>query len=452
MAETTASGDGRFTRDGHGLGHWLRELVGDDMGRRDRAAEVLGRMHLDFPDDPAELDKLDGTAHQEEYFAAIRRTLAGPDFDARAYVDRLIVFMRDAQALRMGLYERESARQNRVLDRLLGRLGPEPSPEGLGAVGPRLLRAMCAACDPKNTSEDLQGRLLNQQVTAAIVFGALGDQLLLVPDRLRDMLRDRHERYKAAEALARIGPAAVGFAPELLGLLDAVGESDRFDAPRALAAVIRDDPALIRTVVDRLPGPPGVARGAADTLGDLGPAARQVPGCVDALLVMTGHADRRWAAIAALGRVTTGTDVAVDRLLALSRDPEMWVRGVALTALGDVARQPWRVVPRLIEAFDDYEEQDPDWTHRSAHERVVDALRAFGADAAPAVPALTSRVRDPDGELDRGVVETLGAIGPAAGAALPVLRQLALDRRYTEDDLRNPLDPLAAALVRIGGG
>jgi HEAT repeat protein len=452
MADTAPSENARFVRDGHGLGHWLRELVCDDMDRRDRAADILGRMHLDIPDDPAELEGFDPVDRMEAFAAEVRRTLAAPGFDAPAYLAELIVFMRESHELWMALTERESRRQDRVLDRLLARLGPEPTPEGLEAIGPRLRRVICAGCDSNSPAVKMQERVLGQSCAAGTVFRALGDELLLVPDLLLEMLRHDRERYKAAAALVRIGPTGVGFAPELLRRLDASGDRYTFDASQALAAVIRDDPALIRAVVDRLGAEGwGVAWGAADTLGYLGPAARQVPGCVAALLAMTDHPDRRVAAIAALGHVTAGTDAAVDRLLALSHDPEMYVRGAALTALGHVGRQPERVVPRLIAAFDDYEEEDPDWTHRSAHERVTDALRAFGPAAAPAVPVLAARVRNPDGDLDRGVVEALGAIGPAAEAALPALRRVAEDLGYTDDQLRDQDDPLAAAIARVAG-
>lgn len=158
---------------------------------------------------------------------------------------------------------------------------------------------------------------------------------------------------------------------------------------------------------------------------------------------------QRAAAAAALGRVTSGTDVALDRLLQLSRDDDMWVRGLAITALGDVARQPERVVPRLIEALDDYDEFDPDWTYSSEHERVTEALKAFGHAAAPALSALVARIRNAEGEADREVIEILGRLGPIAREALPLLEELAREWGYEEDDFADDTDYLAAAIASI---
>jgi hypothetical protein len=446
--------EGRFTREGSGLDHWLWELVCDEMDRRDHAAQIVSSMHMEIPGDTnvtAETIR----SHFEAFNTAVRDTLDRPDFDTRAFLEALIVFMDAAQAHRMGLWKKEQARVDRVADKLVARLGRNPTPEELATFIVRMARVICTRCDEKNVSARTQERLLSQQVTALTVFGALGEQLLLLPHRLRAMLRDPHDQHRAAEALKRIGPPAIGFAEQLLAELDAGDGGRSFRFPDTLASVIRDDTDRVRQVVDRLDSITShVAEGAAYTLFHLGPRAAELnPQCVEELLKMSEQEDvaQRGAATAALGRVTRGTDAALDRLLELSRDDDMWVRGPAITALGDVAQQPERVVPRLIEAFDDYDEPDPDWSYRSDHERVTEALQEFGHAAAPAVSALAARIRNAEGEADQGVIETLGKLGPIAREALPGLEELARESEYDEDDLADDTDYLAVAPTSIRG-
>ncbi len=439
---------GRFVSDGKGLNHWLWELVCDDMDRRSGAAKVIIRMWEGGLLDPG----FDFERHLEEFGASVRQAVDAAGSDAAEFIEKLIDTMEAAHREGMRLWKEGQARVDRVTDRLLARLGPDPKPEDMAAIMPRLRRVAGSACDPKNANERAQQELSEQQIAAQFVFSALREQLLLKTGRVRALLRSENRWHSAAEALERIGPAANLFAGELLAQLDRSG-GRRYDfrMPKALAAVIRDDPARIREVVRRLEAnEPGVSAGAAQTLWYLGErAARLTPECVARLLAMTRREEVRGDAIQALGQVTRGTDVAVDRLLALSHDRDHWVKGAALTALGEIGRQPEKIVPRLIAAFDDYQEQDSDYQQSSEHERVVRALQAFGAAAAPAVPALIARVRRPGRELDWGVIETLGKLGAAARDALPVLEQIADTFGYTTDDLQNDTDFLAQAISRL---
>src|SRR5262249_42042076 len=151
---------------------------------------------------------------------------------------------------------------------------------------------------------------------------------------------------------------------------------------------------------------PEVAAGAAQTLHYLGErAAELVPESIDALLALADRRDWARSCIWAVGTVARGTDVAIDRLLLLSRDRDNLVQGAALAALGKIGRQPEKLVPRLIESFDDYQEQDPDSFGYSEHELAVRGLQQFGPAAAPAVPTLIHHIhRSDDNELDQGVI------------------------------------------------
>jgi hypothetical protein len=453
--ESTTSTRKGFTYRRHGIDHWLWELVSDDIDRRDRAVAALNRLQSQALEEAIESTDEPG-AYFEPFNAAVRAAVSAPGFRTAEFVTALADLLEAAQAARMGAWRRENARTDRVTDRLMKRLGDHPTPEALESVAPRLRKVLCSFNDPKNGDARLQDRLLTQQISAGFVFAALNEELLLAPDALRRMLRSKDERHQAVHALERIGPpAAPHFADDLMADLDACREEHYFDAARALASLVRDAPSAVRAVAERLHVPQqAVVAAAAATLASLGDkAVAYAPECVGRLIALARDGARptpRYAAIAALGHVTRGRDDAVETLLALSRDPDMWTRGGALMALGEVGRQPEVVIPRLIEAFDDYQEQDPDLTYSSRHERVTGALKAFGPAAAPAIPALLARLRPAADEgiaYDRGVVEALVAIGPAArDAALPALEALADALEYGPDELDDETDELARAL------
>jgi hypothetical protein len=342
------------------------------------------------------------------------------------------------------LVREQSEHWDRVFDEEVARLGEEKGRKAWAKM-------LGSSVNQPNTNEQMQEQLLHQSVTAAMVFAVLDEELLVAPDRLLALLRDRHHQYLAAEALGRIGPPARSFAEELLHQL----ESNRERAmAEGLATIIRDDAAMIRLLVDRLRAEGAeVAAGAADTLHYLGQrAAELVPQCVDALLAMANRQDWACSSIEAVGSVAGGTDIAVDRLLDLSRVPNIQIKGPALTALGEIARQPDRVVPRLIEAFHDYQEEDPDYLYNSEHERVVRALQNFGPAAAPATPTLIKHIyRSDDNELDQGVIGTLSKIGPAAREALPALEELLKGSVVEEVNPQDTSDFIVETISRIRG-
>ena len=187
-----------------------------------------------------------------------------------------------------------------------------------------------------------------------------------------------------------------------------------FDAPDALAAVVRDNSEQIRQLVDRLEArEPAVAEGRRNAL-----FARSPGGRGGSRLHRPALGDRHPRRLArslgghhALGRRQKGRTSPWTRCSPIHQSRSQ-SSGAALTALGDIARQPDKVVPRLIEAFEDYQEEDSEWLYYSQHERGPRAT-SFGEAAIPAIPALVARVRRED-ELDKGVIETLRKLGPAA--------------------------------------
>jgi len=87
-----------------------------------------------------------------------------------------------------------------------------------------------------------------------------------------------------------------------------------------------------------------------------------------------------------------------------------------------VDRLPWGLADKLS-GLSGRHREEARW-NRLAYTATI--MRALGSNAAPAVPGIIKLLKDP--EIDPGAVETcvdiLGAIGPKANAAIPVLREL----------------------------
>ena len=64
-----------------------------------------------------------------------------------------------------------------------------------------------------------------------------------------------------------------------------------------------------------------------------------------------------------------------------SYDEVMHFRGAAIDTLQFFTSFPNRVIPVLLEAFDSFQEYDPDFMHNGEHERVCMVLEEFGRTA-----------------------------------------------------------------------
>ena len=286
-------------------------------------------------------------------------------------------------------------------------------------------------------------------VMAAMIFNAIDEVLLVDRPGLRAMLGHKVLFRDATRALARIGPPAVDFAGSFLDQLDAQDAQFYYEGAPALGSIARDDPAVIDGLLRRLrSGPDAVQNGAAIALGHAGPPlAGRLEVALDFLLGATGKPALVLAATPALASVGRDRDDALRRVLELAaprpprwraeesypghRDDEvMYERGVAIDALRHFRRFAGRVVPVLVDAFDTFEEYDPDWSDHGEHGRVCWAFEEFGPDAVPVVPRLVRYLDDwqarpvDDRQYPKDVFELLAAIGPPATAALPVLERL----------------------------
>jgi hypothetical protein len=472
--------DFSFEREGRPLADWLLDLVSEEAPARLRAGEALQAMMYGVPSvhtDWADIDwgpsRADIAEQGERFQVAVRTAAGSPGFPTADFVRRLIAY-------RIAVKEDWHRRVDKVCQanktssvyeqRLLQRIETaREGPERVEAFR-RYLRLICAslARDCKRDQAVYEGA---ESVTcaglmAAAVFRALDEALLTDRPSLRTMLDDTELFGHAADALARIGPPAVDFAGFFLDRLDAQKRSRWFDGAQALGSIGRNDPAVIDALLSRLrSGPECAQSAAAETLGHVGPPlAGRLEIALDLLLGASHSPALVHAATPALASVGRDRPEALRRVLELTAArPPRWrtdpsfpdypcdevriERGVAIAALAYFRSFADQVVPALVDAFDSFAEYDPDMTYQGEHERVCDALRTFGPDAAPAVPRLVLYLdewqRRPESEREwpKDVLVLLAAIGPAAAAALPTLKRLRTTQAEAGEPPSDTLDP-----------
>ena len=200
-----------------------------------------------------------------------------------------------------------------------------------------------------------------------------------------------------------------------------------------------DNLVLARTGADVWPGEGGIDPAAEAILAMAELSAAELAAQLPALTSALGAADPqvRRAALQVLierGRLQT---VPVQRFGDLLSDPDSEVRGLAAVALRDLGSAGEPVMQDLIAAL-----SDPDENVRIA---AADAIATKGPTAIVAIPALirACQVEGEEVHVQRSLVSALGAIGPPAREALPVLRELALIPRVSW--------PAEAAILRIEG-
>jgi HEAT repeat protein len=126
-------------------------------------------------------------------------------------------------------------------------------------------------------------------------------------------------------------------------------------------------------------------------------------------------ADARRAAAKALADAGGDARAAVPALVAALKDKDLYVRRFAAQALGQVGASPGDAVTALKAALND--------PHREVQEAAAASLAKMGPAAAAALAAV-AREADREPEVRRRAVESLGALGRDARAALPVLVQV----------------------------
>lgn len=245
--------------------------------------------------------------------------------------------------------------------------------------------------------------------TAVWAFKVLGPAARPAVPALIKLVSDRDAgvRLTAVECLASLGPAASEAVPVLVGSLSATNRGRRDD--------------------------PGLRSAAAYALGEIGPAAHAALARLAsttndlnaqvALLKIKGESFQplierledasdpgKWIrTVHLVANLGTNAEPAIPFILAALRQPtNNAIRADAIAALGRIHRRPEVCVPAIIPYLDP--------TNRNLCRPSILALRAFGAAAQPAVPALIHCLRDSDRWVRTEATNALRQIAPEAAA------------------------------------
>ncbi len=327
-----------------------KQLTVSEVPARRDAAYQLGKMGAAAkPAVPALIKALQDQDKQVWFFALGALTELGPD--AREALPALI---EDLSRKSRGGRDRERNQRMVRTAYALSRLGPEAIPPLIATLG----------------SDDSAAR-----AGAARALGGMGPQAgAAIPALLANFNHGEvFVRQEAIDALALIGPAALGPVTEALGWNEPLQRT---------SAVL--------------------------TLAQLGSAAKNAESALTEMLAKETDADVRMAALTALARVSTDPAKAVPLLVAAAKDDNAAVRHAAINAL--CGSRPLRrpaVAPLAALLKDD---------NAAVRQRAAQALGRLGPDAVEALPALLAATRAAEG--DPAFADPLAQIGPAALPAL----------------------------------
>jgi uncharacterized protein (TIGR03067 family) len=245
------------------------------------------------------------------------------------------------------------------------------------------------------------------------------------------------DRYRAAEALGTLGPAAGSAVPALIDALSDQEALVRSAAAQALGKIGAGAKAAVPDVVRALKdGQPLVRAAAAEALGKIEQVSRALP----SLLVALRDQDLsvRLAAETALATVSPGSKDDVGSLLVVMKEPDASTRQLAVSALLRISPSAKDAIPTLIEALKD--------SAQPARASVATALVRIAPGAKEAVPSLIDCLKKGDGALQSAAFEALYRIGPEGKDAVLALTPLL---RHEDTQVRT----FAATLLgKIGSG
>ena len=263
--------------------------------------------------------------------------------------------------------------------------------------------------------------------------------------QLVEALKDQEDFVceAAADALGRMGPAAVKALPQLVEALkeeeilrksaaDALGEM----GPAAVEAL----PQLVEALKDDKEEM--VREAAADALGKMGQAAVEaLPQLVEALK------DDKEERVRAAAAGALAVEALPQLVEALKDDKEEMVREAAAHALGKMGPAAVEALPQLaVEALPQLVEALKDDKEKLVRRMAAAALAEMGPAAVEALPQLVEALKDDKEEMVRkSAADALGEIGPAAVEALPQLVEALKDDK--EEMVR---EAAACALGKIG--
>jgi HEAT repeat protein len=243
--------------------------------------------------------------------------------------------------------------------------------------------------------------LLTSRATERSAIGSLTGQL---------SSKDPAARQQAAQLLGRIGPAAVDAVPALVKAAQAETAEAAFTT--ALAEI--GTPAL-PTLMQALSQKGGDRKWVFRALNEMGAPA--LTGLAEALHSPTPTV--RAGAASALDGMPLEKHPAVKTLLDLTGDKDPQVRAASLRTLAGVRSDRPAVIPKLEAALN-----DPDAAVRKA---AAIGLANAGAVEKVGAQGLIAMLSEPDPNTRKAAVQSLGTLGEKAKPALPELVKLLQD-------------------------
>jgi hypothetical protein len=313
----------------------------------------------------------------------------------------------------------------------------------------------------KTFSEDSQENTKNHQwlmatVTSSFIFEHLGESILSAEKEVVEMLNCEGNSSCVLSSISKLGGKARIWANWFFDALEG-SKSLNHDFFAAFASIAKGDESTMTKLRDLLISSDVVKKiKVIRVLGEVGSITKYYPAVIPILRdliakVLSQMADKEldpvYVSILSLARITIHTDEIIQLFIDLSHSSNIYIKGMAISALDEVSYPSVEIVARLGYLLESFEEYDSDMSYEGEKSRVANAIEKQGALAAPLVPQLINHIKDSLGDTDISVVKALGAIGPKAIAALPHLKELT--NHFDDDDLADESIPIIKAIRSI---
>lgn len=280
-----------------------------------------------------------------------------------------------------------------------------------------------------------------------------GNWEFVIPDRslatIVAILKSTHSspvKANLVRVIGHVGPRNAHLQPIILDLMKKDDDvAVRAAAADALAAFMREEKAssaaeAVKVMCYCLKNDisPHVRRAVAQAMGGLpGPSDEIISALVTAM--DDNYKQVRTTAGSAISRYGARAKAALPQLLKMYKEENEWSsRQTTLHAMVQLDKKNPKVIEALVEALD-----EPNLAHYA-----LSYLQQLGVDAAPAVPRLIKNLESENNlNIRLQAANTLGAIGPKAQSALPVLNKLS---ETTDGALKTTVDN-AIRRINISG-
>ena len=286
----------------------------------------------------------------------------------------------------------------RFAARMLSEIGPQAE-----KAVPALIQVMRKRSEPKDEMEKMrQQRLLNNvRPIAAEALAKIGPAAVpLLIDALSD--EDQGVRRFVAGALATIGPDAKAALPQLTKLLESENPNLRTEAACAVWRIAKQKEPTVSVLID---------------------------------VVKQGKYDSNVYAARALGEIGADAEAAIPVLIEIVKGSGKFehgggVQSFATDALGKIGLQPETVVPVLIEALNHPGDSDVRYAATLSLER-------FGPRAKAAVPALVDALKDKSPVVRNCAAKALKKIDPERARREPAAAEAIQDATDPEAHMKH---------------